>query len=121
MKRKYLSPEEDQYLCEFFETCNDLKARRVRIEIMRLLQSLDFTILMEYEIYYYFQKIYRTIPCYTRLRDFERLIPVLLYLFLKYQNYNVDKRYIVKNSVLSKREFDGIKFELGAYKIFLIN
>ncbi len=68
------------------ESCNDLKERRVRIEIIRLLFLLDFTILIEYEIYYHFQKVLRNIPCYTKLRDFTRLIPGLLYHFLKYRN-----------------------------------
>lgn len=67
---------------------------------------------MEYDIYYIFQKVFRKIPCYTKLRIFEKLIPVLMHFFLKEQNYRVDKQHIVEHSILSRREFEEIMFKL---------
>jgi hypothetical protein len=115
MIKKELSIEEEHYLCEFFESCNNMKERRIRIEIMRQLYLLNRDISIEYGIYYIFQKIHRQLIPNTRYRDFKRLLPILLYHYLTYQNYNVRKQHLQEICAISSREFDETLLHLLNY------
>jgi len=85
---------------------------KARIEISRILDYLNLPESRKRAIFVKFKNFYTALKPGTKYRNPEKLVPLTIYFYLKFQNISIKEAELLEISKISKREFNAFKLQI---------
>lgn len=85
---------------------------KARIEISRILDYLNLPESPKRAIFDKFKNFYSALKPGTKYRNPEKLVPLTIYFYLKFQNISIKEAELLEISNISKREFNAFKLQI---------
>lgn len=85
---------------------------KARIEISRILNYLNLPESPKRAIFDKFKHFYAALKPGTKYRNPEKLVPLTIYFYLKFQNISIKEAELLEVSKISKKEFNAFKLQI---------
>ena len=85
---------------------------KARIEISRILNYLNLPESPKRAIFDKFKNFYAALKPGTKYRNPEKLVPLTIYFYLKFQNISIKEAELLEVSRISKKEFNAFKLQI---------
>jgi len=85
---------------------------KARIEISRILNCLNLPESPKRAIFEKFKNFYDALKPGTKYRNPEKLVPLTIYFYLKFQNISIKESELLEISNISKKEFNAFKLQI---------
>ena len=85
---------------------------RVKAEISRILTGLDLPKNHKIHIYNIFKKIRTKLNINTKLRNPDKLIPLIIYFYFKLREMPIDEGKLLEVSKIQKKEYNSLKLQI---------
>ena len=91
---------------------NEIVNREANNEIYRIFSSLQLSITLRLPIYKEFKRIRSKLKSGTKLRNPQKLIPLIIYFYCKYNNIIINEKELLDVGKISKKEYNSFKLQL---------
>ena len=85
---------------------------KARIEISRILNYLNLPESPKQAIFNKFKNLYGALKPGTKYRSPEKLVPLTIYFYFKFQNISIKETELLEISKISKKEFNAFKLQI---------
>ena len=88
---------------------------KARIEISRIIDYLNLPESPKRAIFDKFKNFYAALKPGTKYRNPEKLVPLTIYFYLKFQNISIKETELLEISKISKKEFNAFKLQIQKF------